>query len=54
MEPVGKPDPPERTGQEDGEPVLLYCPVCDVRLLERKCKLYCPRCGYYMSCADYY
>ncbi len=33
---------------------MLYCPVCSTRLAERKCKLYCAQCGYYMSCADYY
>ena len=33
---------------------MLYCPVCSTRLKEMKCKLVCPRCGYYMSCADYY
>jgi hypothetical protein len=40
--------PPE---QEDA---MLYCPVCNQRLVQRKCKLICERCGYYMSCADYY
>jgi hypothetical protein len=38
---------------EDTEP-MLYCPVCSRRLAERKCKLFCEQCGYYMSCADYY
>jgi hypothetical protein len=33
---------------------MLYCPVCSMRLAARKCKLFCERCGYYMSCADYY
>lgn len=33
---------------------MLYCPVCNHRLQEQRCKLACPRCGYYMSCADYY
>lgn len=33
---------------------MLYCPVCSLRLAELKCKLFCERCGYYMSCADYY
>ena len=33
---------------------MLYCPVCSRRLAERKCKLFCEQCGYYMSCADYY
>jgi hypothetical protein len=32
---------------------MLFCPVCSVRLSERKCKLFCERCGYFMSCADY-
>jgi len=42
-----KPSPGEK------EP-MLYCPVCSTRLTELKCKLVCNRCGYYMSCADYY
>ena len=33
---------------------MLWCPVCSQRLQQRKCKLICERCGYYMSCADYY
>ncbi len=37
----------------ENEP-MLYCPVCSRRLAERKCKLICEQCGYYMSCADYY
>jgi len=37
----------------ESEP-MLYCPVCSKRLSERKCKLFCEQCGYYMSCADYY
>lgn len=40
-----------RTG--DDEPIL-YCPVCSTRLSEQKCKLVCRKCGYYLSCADYY
>ena len=38
---------------DEREP-MLYCPVCSRRLAERKCKLVCEQCGYYMSCADYY
>ena len=37
----------------DSEP-MLFCPVCSTRLSERKCKLFCEQCGYYLSCADYY
>jgi len=36
------------------EEPMLYCPVCSSRLSGRKCKLICEKCGYYMSCADYY
>jgi hypothetical protein len=46
-------DPPPSGSGSEFEP-MLYCPVCSLRLAERKCKLYCERCGYYMSCADYY
>jgi len=37
----------------DDEP-MLFCPRCNSRLTELKCKLMCGKCGYYMSCADYY
>ena len=47
-------DPPEpQTPKAEDEP-MLYCPVCSTRLDQLKCKLVCARCGYYMSCADYY
>ena len=39
--------------RKEDEP-MLHCPVCSTRLTERKCKLLCEKCGYYMSCADYY
>jgi len=45
--------PDENPGPPPEEP-MLYCPVCNCRLSEHKCKLVCERCGYYMSCADYY
>lgn len=33
---------------------MLWCPVCSTRLTPLKCKLVCEKCGYYMSCSDYY
>jgi methionyl-tRNA synthetase len=36
------------------EEPMLYCPVCSERLAESRCKLICEKCGYFMSCADYY
>jgi hypothetical protein len=47
------PPPREPSRPQDDEP-MLYCPVCSKRLTERKCKLVCAQCGYYLSCADYY
>jgi hypothetical protein len=44
---------PAESKPSEQEP-MLYCPVCSKRLSERKCKLFCEQCGYYMSCADYY
>jgi len=32
----------------------VYCPTCSSRLESHRCKLICRRCGYYLSCADYY
>ena len=40
--------------REAAEEPMWYCPVCSTRLTSRKCKLICEKCGYYMSCADYY
>ena len=36
------------------EEPMLYCPVCNQRLAQSRCKLVCEKCGYFMSCADYY
>ena len=33
--------------------VILTCANCGAQLDERKCKLVC-RCGYFLSCSDYY
>jgi hypothetical protein len=33
--------------------VVLTCANCGAKMDERKCKLVC-RCGYFLSCSDYY
>jgi len=45
---------PRPTGPKSEQEPMLYCPVCSTRLVSRKCKLICEKCGYYLSCADYY
>lgn len=39
----------------DADPglLMLTCANCGARMDERKCKLIC-RCGYFLSCSDYY
>jgi hypothetical protein len=48
-------DEPEAPGTLDEDPgtVVLTCANCGAAMDERKCKLIC-RCGYFLSCSDYY
>jgi hypothetical protein len=48
----------EEDDDEPAEPidpaaVILTCANCGAAMDERKCKLIC-RCGYFLSCSDYY
>lgn len=38
---------------EDPGVLVLTCANCGAAMDERKCKLIC-RCGYFLSCSDYY
>jgi hypothetical protein len=40
--------------QSELEHALSFCPVCSERLESKRCKLVCGKCGYYLSCSDYY
>jgi hypothetical protein len=44
----------EQPPKADPEALVRTCPNCGAALEERRCKLLCPRCHYYMSCSDYY
>ncbi len=39
--------------EADPAALILTCANCGARMDERKCKLIC-RCGYFLSCSDYY
>ncbi|HSM38091.1 MAG TPA: hypothetical protein VK838_02075 [Candidatus Limnocylindrales bacterium] len=34
--------------------VMRVCANCGSTMEERKCKLICHGCGYFLSCSDYY
>ncbi len=38
----------------DLEALVTTCPNCSAGLEVRRCKLVCPRCHYFMSCAEYH
>ena len=38
---------------DDPAALILTCANCGAPMDERKCKLIC-RCGYFLSCSDYY
>ena len=41
------------TADADPGLLMLTCANCGATMDERKCKLIC-RCGYFLSCSDYY
>jgi hypothetical protein len=41
------------TAPDDPGRLILTCANCGAAMDERKCKLIC-RCGYFLSCSDYY
>ena len=43
-----------KTEVVDPGELMRTCANCGSAMEERKCKLICHGCGYFLSCADYY
>jgi hypothetical protein len=50
---IGEPPLAAAAAVVDPGVVVLTCANCGAQMDERKCKLIC-RCGYFLSCSDYY
>jgi hypothetical protein len=46
-------DPDAPPTEVDPGRIIMTCANCGAEMDERKCKLVC-RCGYFLSCSDYY
>jgi hypothetical protein len=44
---------PDSPREADPDELIRTCTNCGAMMDERKCKLIC-RCGYFLSCSDYY
>jgi len=49
-----KDEPLPQTDRKRETVSLQVCPNCSEQLRENHCKVACPRCGYFLSCSDFY
>jgi len=52
--PPPRPQQAESPPQPNPDRLMRTCANCGSEMQERKCKLICHGCGYFLSCSDYY
>lgn len=53
-DPLEAPGPALPLAQPDPDQLMRTCASCGGQMEERKCRLICTGCGYFLSCSDYY
>jgi len=54
LRPDATPAPSAHPPQASPGDLMRVCANCGATMEERKCKLICRGCGYFLSCSDYY
>jgi hypothetical protein len=53
--PMSQPEPPSARETESGDDWWDYCPICNAKLINQKCKYVCSnaKCNFFMSCSEF-